>query len=79
MSVVVRLAQPSVGLDRAVEGFLKNRDLAGGGNAERVGWETATARLLPRYLAGRGAGPLFLSSIAPAPARHRATGAGAMT
>jgi len=44
-----------------------------GGNAERVGWETATARLLPRYLAGRGAGPLFLSSIAPAPARQPAS------
>ena len=44
-----------------------------GGNAERVGWETATARLLPRYLAGRRAGPLFLSSIAPAPARQPAS------
>jgi integrase len=43
-----------------------------GGNAERVGWETATVRLLPRYLAGRRAGPLFLSSIAPAPARQPA-------
>jgi integrase len=44
-----------------------------GGYAERVGWETATARLLPRYLAGRRAGPLFLSSIAPAPARQPAS------
>ena len=33
-----------------------------GGNAEPIGWETATARLLPRYLAGRNDGPLFLFS-----------------
>ncbi|MBW3548145.1 MAG: tyrosine-type recombinase/integrase, partial [Actinobacteria bacterium] len=43
-----------------------------GGNAEPIGWETATARLLPRYLAGRNAGPLFLSSLAPAPSRQPA-------
>ena len=40
-----------------------------GGNAEPIGWETATARLLPRYLAGRSDGPLFLSSLAPVPSR----------
>ncbi len=28
-----------------------------GGNAEPIGWETATARLLPRYLTGRRDGP----------------------
>ncbi len=44
-----------------------------GGNAEPIGWETATARLLPRYLAGRRDGPLFLSSIAPAPVRQPAS------
>jgi site-specific recombinase XerD len=44
-----------------------------GGNAEPIGWETATARLLPRYLAGRRYGPLFLATIAPAPARQPAS------
>ncbi len=44
-----------------------------GGIAEPIGWETATARMLPRYLAGRRAGPLFLSAIAPAPARQPAS------
>ncbi|HEV2070096.1 MAG TPA: tyrosine-type recombinase/integrase [Acidimicrobiales bacterium] len=43
-----------------------------GGNAEPIGWETATARLLPRYLAGRNDGPLFLSSLAPVPSRQPA-------
>ncbi|HEV2068820.1 MAG TPA: tyrosine-type recombinase/integrase [Acidimicrobiales bacterium] len=43
-----------------------------GGNAEPIGWETATARLLPRYLAGRKDGPLFMSSLAPAPSRQPA-------
>lgn len=48
--------------------------LAKGGNAETVGWETASARLLPRYLRGRTSGPLFLTAIAPAPARQPARG-----
>ncbi len=43
-----------------------------GGNAEPIGWETATARLLPHYLAGRNEGPLFLFSLAPAPSRQPA-------
>ncbi len=43
-----------------------------GGNAEPIGWETATARLLPRYLAGRADGPLFISSLAPVPSRQPA-------
>ena len=43
-----------------------------GGDAELIGWETATARLLPRYLAKRTSGPLFLSALAPAPARQPA-------
>ncbi len=43
-----------------------------GGNAEPIGWETGTARLLPRYLAGRNDGPLFISSLAPAPSRQPA-------
>jgi integrase/recombinase XerC/integrase/recombinase XerD len=43
-----------------------------GGRAELIGWETKTARLLPRLLHGRRAGPLFLAEIAPAPARQPA-------
>ena len=43
-----------------------------GGRAELVGWETKTARLLPRYLAGRRRGPVFLAGIAPVPARQPA-------
>src|SRR5664279_1786165 len=41
-----------------------------GGRAELIGWETRTARLLPRHLAGREQGPLFLTDLAPAPARQ---------
>ena len=43
-----------------------------GGRAEVIGWETKTARLLPRHLHRRRAGPLFLTDIAPAPARQPA-------
>src|SRR5664280_57265 len=43
-----------------------------GGRAELIGWETRTARLLPRHLAGREQGPLFLTDLAPAPARQPA-------
>ena len=42
-----------------------------GGRAEVIGWETKTARLLPRHLHRRRAGPLFLTDIAPAPAPPR--------
>ncbi len=38
--------------------------------AELVGWETKTARLLPRLLRRRRHGPVFLAAIAPAPARQ---------
>ncbi|MGH3784598.1 MAG: tyrosine-type recombinase/integrase, partial [Pseudonocardiaceae bacterium] len=38
--------------------------------AERVGWETKTARILPRLLQRRRHGPVFLAAIAPAPARQ---------
>ena len=44
-----------------------------GGRAELIGWETRTARLLPRHLAGREHGPLFLTDLAPAPARQPAS------
>lgn len=41
-----------------------------GGAAEHVYWATGTARLLPRLLHGRSAGPVFLSHRRPAPARR---------
>jgi site-specific recombinase XerD len=40
--------------------------------AELIGWETKTARLLPRLLQRRRHGPVFLAAIAPAPARQPA-------
>jgi len=43
-----------------------------GGRPELIGWETRTARLLPRHLAGREHGPLFLTDLAPASARQPA-------
>jgi len=43
-----------------------------GGRAEVIGWETKTARLLPRHLHRRRDGPVFLTDIAPAPARQPA-------
>jgi hypothetical protein len=42
-----------------------------GGRAEIIGWETNTARLLPRLLRRRRHGPVFLAAIAPPPARQR--------
>jgi integrase/recombinase XerC/integrase/recombinase XerD len=35
------------------------------GHAELIGWETKTARLLPRLLRSRKRGPVFLADIAP--------------
>ena len=43
-----------------------------GGRAELIGWETKTARPLPRHLCGREHGPLFLTDLAPAPTRQPA-------
>jgi len=43
-----------------------------GGRAELIGWETKTARLLPRLLHQRRNGPTFLADIAPAPGRQPA-------
>jgi integrase len=43
-----------------------------GGRAEVIGRETKTARLLPRHLHRRRDGPVFLTGIAPAPARQPA-------
>lgn len=44
-----------------------------GGDVEWVVWGTGTARLLPRYLCGRQAGPLFLSDRRPGPSRRAST------
>ena len=38
------------------------RVVSKGGNTDMVYWATPTARLLARYLAGRGGGPLFLTT-----------------
>lgn len=43
-----------------------------GGQAELIGWETKTARLLPRLLRGRKGGPVLLADIGPAPGRQPA-------
>jgi integrase len=45
-----------------------------GGAAEYVYWASGTARLLPRLLAGRTRGPVFLSHRRPGPARRPAAG-----
>lgn len=47
---------------------------AKGGVVRWIHWESGTARLLPRLIAGRTAGPLFLSHRRPAPARTPAAG-----
>ncbi|NRQ37092.1 tyrosine-type recombinase/integrase [Nonomuraea sp. NN258] len=41
--------------------FRRARVVSKGGGIEYVHWATATARLLPRLLAGRTAGPVFLA------------------
>jgi integrase len=42
--------------------FRRARTRSKGGDAEYLHWATATARLLPRLLAGRTAGPVFLAA-----------------
>jgi site-specific recombinase XerD len=44
-----------------------------GGDTEWIVWGRGTALLLPRYLHGRQAGPLFCSDRQPGPARRSAT------
>ena len=41
------------------------RTVGKGGGVETLHWATGTARLLPRHLDGRAAGPLFLTERAP--------------
>jgi integrase len=43
-----------------------------GGNTEWIFWGSGTARLLPRLLRGRQAGPVFLSERRPGPTRRPA-------
>ena len=59
--------------------FRRARVTSKGGAIEYVSWATATARLLPRLLAGRATGPVFLADrrapirghCAPSRRRHR--------
>lgn len=44
-----------------------------GGAIELIHFQTGSARLLPRLIAGRASGPLFLADRRPAPARAAAT------
>jgi integrase len=44
-----------------------------GGDTEWIYWGSGTARLLPRLLRGREAGPVFLSERQPGPARRPGT------
>lgn len=46
-----------------------------GGNTGWIVWGRGTALLLPRYLRGRTAGPLFLAERRPGPARRATTAA----
>jgi integrase len=50
------------------------RVTAKGGVVRWVQWQTGTARLLPRLIADRTSGPLFLAHRRPAPARIPADG-----
>ena len=45
-----------------------------GGDVDRLFFGSGSARLLPRLIAGRRAGPVFLSSLRPSPARAPAAG-----
>jgi integrase len=47
---------------------------AKGGVIRWIHWQSGSARLLPRLIAGRTSGPLFLSHRRPAPARTPAAG-----
>jgi integrase len=49
------------------------RITAKGGDAMWITWGTDTARLLPRLIAGRERGPLFLSQYQPGPHRKATT------
>ena len=47
----------------------RGRTTAKGGVVRWIHWQSGTARLLPRLIAGRTSGPVFLSHRRPAPAR----------
>jgi integrase len=59
--------------------FRRARVRSKGGAVEYVHWATATARLLPRLLQGRQAGPVFSPTAAPPPSSSRAGRAGPCT
>jgi len=64
-------AEEALGLD-VVDLDTPNRRavvVAKGANAEQIAWDTRTARLLPRLLAGRRDGPVFCSSLRPSSRR----------
>jgi integrase len=64
-------AQEALGLDIG-DLELENRRAritSKGGDVEWIYFQTASARLLPRLIAGRQRGPIFLSERRPAPAR----------
>lgn len=50
------------------------RVITKGGAVRWIQWQSGTARLLPRLIAGRRSGPLFLTTRAPSPARTPAAG-----
>lgn len=54
------------GSGRRCGGVPGSKILSKGGRTDWVYWQTGTAMLLPRLLAGRPAGPLFLTSRQPA-------------
>ena len=64
-------AEEALGLDVADLDTPNRRAVvvAKGGSAEQVAWDTRTARLLPRLLAGRRDGPVFCSSLRPSARR----------
>jgi len=64
-------AEEALGLDVADLDTPNRRAVvvAKGANAEEVAWDTRTARLLPRLLAGRQEGPVFCSSLLPSARR----------
>lgn len=52
----------------------RGRTVVKGGAVRWVQWQSGTARLLPRLIGGRTAGPVFLASRRPSPARTPAAG-----
>ncbi|MEV5893602.1 hypothetical protein [Nonomuraea fuscirosea] len=67
---------PSLDVEDLDPEFHRARVRSKGGALEYVHWATATARLLPRLLGGREAGPVFLADRrAPISGRRAPAGA----